>query len=60
MLQILPRDQREILILVTLLCPGMWEGGALASGEEGGSVALWRERQAKHPSRVSLQTHVSI
>lgn len=58
--QTLPLGQRESFFLSTLLCPGMWEGRALAAGEEGGSVALWREGQAKHPSTVSLQTHVSI
>lgn len=47
-------------ILGTLLCPGPWEGRTLAAGEEGGSAAPWREEQAKHPSTVSLQTHVSI
>lgn len=52
--------QRGIFILVSLLCPGMWEGRAPAAGQEGGSVALWRERQAKYPSGVSLQTYVSI
>lgn len=53
--QTLPPGQRESFLLVALLCPEMWEGRALAAGEEAGSVAPWREGQA----RVSLQT-VSI
>lgn len=57
--QTLPPGQRESFLLVALLCPEVWEGRALAAGEEAGSVAPWREGQAKHPSTVSLQT-VSI